>query len=63
MAAPATGQIPAAGDGFEVSLIASPSYAPVRQPITMTATTQVGWWFILRGGVGPQGREPLGPPA
>jgi hypothetical protein len=132
VAAPATEQIPAAGDGFAVSLAASSSYAALGQPVTLTATTntdvgptpyyitiysettgadlatcgygttctatvtqatpgnqvfeafvgddvpgngrpgfalvssnevQVGWWFILRGGADPQGREPLGPPA
>lgn len=39
IAAPATGQIPAAGDGFAVSLAASSSYAALRQPVTLTATT------------------------
>ena len=39
VAAPATGQTPAAGDGFVVSLAASSSYAALRQPVTLTATT------------------------
>jgi len=39
VAAPTTGQTPAAGDGFEVSLAASSSYAALRQPVTLTATT------------------------
>lgn len=38
-AAPATSQVPAAGDGFAVSLAASSPYAALRQPVTLTATT------------------------
>lgn len=131
-AAPATGQIPAAGDGFTVSLTASSSYVALRQSVTLTATTntdvgptpyyitiysettgaelatcgfgtactaavaqatpgpqlfeafvgddvpgnghpgfalvssnevRVSWWFIVRGGVGPRGRELVGRPS
>lgn len=130
-AAPVTGQLPTEGDGFTVSLAASSPDAALRQPVTLTATTNtdvgptpyyitiysettgaelatcgfgttctatvaqatpgtqnfeafigddvpgnghpgfalvasnqvhVGWWFILRGGVGPRGLEPVGPP-
>ena len=39
MAAPATPQRPAAGDGFSISLAASSASAPVRQSVTLTATT------------------------
>ena len=38
-AAPATSQIPAAGNGNSVSRAASSSYVGSRQPVTLTATT------------------------
>jgi hypothetical protein len=38
-AAPATPQLPAAGDGFAVSLAAASASAGLRQPVTLTATT------------------------
>ncbi len=39
LAAPAASQHPAAGNGFAVSLAASSSFAPIGQPVTLTATT------------------------
>jgi hypothetical protein len=39
VAAPAAPRIPAAGNGFAVSLAASSPYAALRQPVTLTATT------------------------
>jgi hypothetical protein len=38
-AASATSQVPAAGNGFAVSLAASSPYAGIRQPVTLTATS------------------------
>jgi hypothetical protein len=39
VAAPATRQLPAAGDGFAVTLAASSAYATLGQSVTLTATT------------------------
>ena len=39
VAAPSTPEQPAGGNGFAVSLAASSPYAAVRQPVTLTATT------------------------
>jgi hypothetical protein len=39
VAAPAAGDVPAGGNGFAVSLTASPADAALRQPVILTATT------------------------